>query len=202
MLDQYYKVRSRAIRELIRQYKQNKSQRIFALILKRVDDLIFTVLFELVKVDTYLLHVELEDLYHTAIIGLHDGIMSFSEDVDYKYTIARIIAYIKCCIRREFKYLRKSTYHEVLSPSFVDNERVDNPNIEHTVDFMLTLEVWCKDLVDRKVFNNVDLCILRLRFIEGKTYVKIGKAIGCSTQNACVRTKRIMRELRRVKKYS
>ena len=202
MSEQYYKVKSEAIRELIRKYQIDRSHVIFALILKRVDELIFTVLFEMIKTDKYLLHVELEDLYHTAIIGLHDGIMSFSEEVDYKYTIARIIAYIKCCIRREFRYLRKHICNEILAETFLNSNKVDTPNIEKTVNYILTLETWCKDLFNRKVFDSKDLQIIKLRFVEEKTYKEIGEAVGYSTNYSHVRTKRIISELCKIKRYS
>jgi len=94
------KLSHRVLKELVFKFKKTKDKTIFLKILKRIDNLIVSVVNKFIARKFLYQNKEYhQDFYHSAIIGVYRGINTAKESESGRVLQARLIAYMKAEIR-------------------------------------------------------------------------------------------------------
>lgn len=95
------------IKEMIANYQKTKNPDIFNLLLAKFDRYILYVLYEMKKSYAYLKNEEMQELYHTGILGFSRGVKAFKLYLDVSMILLVIKAYIKAEVKQTYAYKNK-----------------------------------------------------------------------------------------------
>lgn len=176
----------KVLRELVTEYQKTPSEVLFSKILKRTDKLVLNSIHKHLKRRPELRDINFEDLYHVGIIGLGRAIKTaLPTEPGHKIT-ARIVAYIRATIDKEYPNYKCKKWNNLLS--FEDDEKigyiyqfqnVTDDHIFESIDaeFLLTA---IKELLQDKLITQEGLNIVFEKAVKEKSYTKISKEKGRS----------------------
>jgi RNA polymerase sigma factor (sigma-70 family) len=175
-------------KEIIVEYQETKNPELLAILLARFDRYILYVIYEMRKKSPYLWDEEVQDLYHTGILGFHKGILAFKPHLKSFFIILVIKAYVKSELKQFYSYKNRETVCEELPTvaDFGDTERQLDANL--LFDFVEKSE----DLLDREKE------LLKLRFKEGKTVEDIAQIVGLAEITIYHRLERVVKKLKKL----
>ena len=167
-------IRNEILSELMLEYKRTLSEESFRKILKRTDLLTFRTIRKLQRYKTYLAGVDLQELYHTAIIGICNAALSLKETENNDMIAARIIAYIEASLWKTFYKLdREMTVVDI--ERYADEEYYDSHEL---FDFHIYIAHRCEQLMLANIIDEQDLVLLKERMIHGNQFHLIAKNVG------------------------
>ncbi len=171
-------LRSEILRELVTEYKTELDDHvkniIFEKILARVDKLLIKRVTELKRYRRQLSRIDMQDLYHTSIIGLHRAILS-AKDHDSGDTVqARILSYVNEEVRKT--YLGRKREMHTVDPSIITNCMLSYEH-QHAVETTEIIEKLWK-MVDDKIVDRNDVNMMIDNAVNGKSFSEIGRERG------------------------
>ena len=174
-------------KELIAKYQKDKDADSFNILLAKFDRYILYVIYEMKKSYPYLQNEDMQELYHTGILGFSKGITAFKLHLDVSMIILVIKAYIKSEIKQTYAYKNKELSCNLsFASSLIADPLAELNNI----------------LVKEKIFSSSELTddekeMIHLRFFEGKDVKDIAQKQGVKPTTMF---KRMSKLLVRVKK--
>lgn len=169
------------LRELVTEYQANPTEVIFTKILKRTDNLVLSSIHKHLRRRKELKDIDFEDLYYVGIWGLGRAITTaLPKEPGHKIT-ARIVAYVRATIDREYPNYKKKKWSNLTSFGeeeeflfFSRNKFVEAKDIEKEVESSL-LRDKLKDLISKGLITEEELGVVCDRAIKGKSLCNIGK---------------------------
>lgn len=155
------------LKGLILEYQEQPEISLFERILSRVDYLVLKV----VNVERYrrphLLNEDPQDLYSCAITGLYEGMNTVKETEEPGKVFARLIAYMKCAINRDFPY-------RVFPQEFLENQKefVAEETVWASLEQSMVFEV-VQTMIQEGILAQKDWDLVKLRFAQGLKYKDI-----------------------------
>jgi hypothetical protein len=152
---------------------------LFGKILERVSNLLLYVIYRHTAVKRHLGRIELNDLYHTAIVGLGNAANTVKEEETSDRVIQRIAAYVKAEIdktypltktRRDFAFQRL----EVTTERYVlkDRDIQGVEEIELAVELRFLRDEYVSVLA-KGVISETDFVMLVRRYAMGATFTEM-----------------------------
>lgn len=187
-------LRATVLRRLVTEYQQSKSGAIFEMIIMRSDDLLLATIYKQMRARPYLRHIDMRDLYHSAIVSLNKAILSVKKDESGFRVISRIYAYVKAGLIRDFTMkfacehivLAKLTVEQFQKFMYFRNQRPElTPDTR--AEYSLVLDTF-KQMVVEKTLSIRDVKMLVMRHSYGIMYKDIAKVTGSTEQNIRERT--------------
>jgi len=135
--------------------------------------------------------VESQDLYHSAIVGAHDGIMKITRDDPLKAVVQKIAAYSRSRMRKDYPPPKNiSTVFEHRS-LVVDGDLVQRDlDIQFHMDKLL-------EFLAVGILSPDEFEMLRLKFDEGLTQKEIAKRFHVAPSTICNRFHKCLDKLRK-----
>ena len=99
-------------KELILKFQETRDPEILSILLAKFDRYILYVIYEMRKQVFYLQNEEMQDLYHTGILGFIKGINAFKPHLDSFFIILVIKAYIKSELKQFYSYKDREMSYE------------------------------------------------------------------------------------------
>lgn len=163
------------IKDLVMQYQKNPTPELFERILKRVDNLVLKTVNIARSLCPHLLAEDPDDLYQTAIMGLYPAITTTKEDEDPYYVVARLIAYMKCELKKGYPY-------KVLAPGFLEEQEefTSDDDIFKNLNYENLLEILNK-FVEENLVSSDELDFIKMRYMQDMSCEEISKVSGIST---------------------
>lgn len=177
-------LRQEIVKRLMLEYQQEKDKIVFAKILKRVDHLLLYIIYNLLRARPHLRKVQVQELYHEAVVGLSRAALSMKRKEDAKFIPARIGAYVKLEIGKTYKYRPEGIIVSKNSPEFCKREL-------NLVEEVLDL---CEVLHE---FSEEDQILFQERFCKGLTLKEIGKTFHISHTGVGYKLKKLLNRLRK-----
>jgi len=156
-------------KELVKRYQETDDPETFRLLLARFDRYILYVLYQLKKNYSYLKNEEMQELYHTGILGFNKGIKAFKLHLHVSLLLLVIKAYIKSEIKQTYSYKNKEIYGGVIP--LVTNNLEKNEN-------KLFAFIIKESLFSSNKLNNGEKELLKLRYGDDLTIKEISKKLG------------------------
>jgi len=185
--------RSNILRELVTEYKsyeeseQSKRNVVFSRILCRLDKLLISRVLKLKRIRRGLWHVDAQDLYQTAIVGLYRGINS-AKDCDNGNRIqARILSYVNEEVRKT--YLGRKRIMVTIDPQVISSMELCE-----CVEFQIEgSEIIAKvlEMVEKQEVSRADFNMLIENSVNGKSYSEIGRKLGLHYTTVSKRIKKL-----------
>jgi DNA-directed RNA polymerase specialized sigma subunit len=162
---------------LIKKYRDTQNKQTFCDILLMIDGLIMRMIFQLREQWKYLKNIEMQELYNTSTIALHNACNKFEirdENSIYSFPI-----FLKTYIDRELRktFLRKN---DDITDSMRDTdiEEVNKRIVVENIDRRIISEI-VESLVYKGVLKPQYACILKLR-MHNKSSSEIAKRMRIS----------------------
>jgi len=187
MLKDFQNFSMERCKNLILEYQQERKEEQFALLLARFDKYILYVIYELRSRWKYLRDEELQELYHTGIIGFHKGILAFKPHVSVKMVIPVLKAYIKGEMGIVYSYKDKELCCE--------NPPSSN-NVEGIEDNLTAKLILSSSAV--KGLAEMDRNIVKLRFCEDLSVQEIADKYNVTKSAIYYRLKKTLTKLKKV----
>ena len=146
-------------KEEVLSYQQTKEAKYFHNLLARFDRYILYVLYEMRKTNFYLRNEEMQELYHTGILGFHKGLCAFKPHLDPFFLILVIKAYIKSEVKQTYSYKSRESGIESVPVLFEESE------IARELDIFMLFEL----LETSLEFTPRDRQLVHMRFKEDKS---------------------------------
>ncbi len=168
-------LRSEILRDLVTEYRsesdRDKKRIVLEKILLRLDRLLIKRVTELKRRKKQLALIDMQDLYHTSIVGLHRAILS-AKEYDSGDTIqARILSYVNEEVRKTF--LGKKREMNTVDPSVITNYMVSYKHKNNIETTEIINKLW--EMVDNGLVNRDDVNMLIDNSINGKSFSKISR---------------------------
>ena len=173
-------------KRLMIEYQETRDYEIFHTLLAKYDRFILSVIYKFQRKCWSLQEEELQDLYHTGIVGFVKAITSMKETTEAKF----ILNHIKAYVVRELKMAYLPNHPE---PSIEDNILHILPP-DNTEDFQR--EVTAHMLIESGVITKRERQLLNLYYFEGLSVRKIGKRYRTCHSVIVDRLKKIRHKLR------
>jgi hypothetical protein len=117
------------------QYQQDGSAAAFAGMLERADKLLLDTIYKYRKIKPHLGSVELNDLYHTAIVGLSRAAKKAKAGENEDEMVARIISYVRCELSTTYPLTKTKRFVAFQRLDFTADELIlDNKSIQTMED--------------------------------------------------------------------
>jgi len=158
------------LKDLVFKYKETKDPKVFIVLLEKIDDLIVHTVKRFSNRHPQYQNVELQDLYHSAIVGLYKGIDSALERERGAVLQARLIAYMKA----EMMSFCRKLYEKSRFIEFYKTKDVTVPGDEvyRNLEVKFLRERFQK-LIDDEVISPEEYKILVMRFSEKRKVKEI-----------------------------
>ena len=167
------------LKDLVLKHQQTHDPIVFEKILKRVDPLIIRTVNILSKRETYLERIELQELYQIGIIGVYDAVRTSPLKEDPEKFPARVVAYIKSNIRKEFNYRNKEKLW--CDSDVSDDVGAEDQEMHTHIEFLDLLDIithrYIKGLLSKK-----DIELLKDRFFKQQSLQVLGQARGITRE--------------------
>ena len=173
-------------KKLILEYQETRDTDLFNILLARFDRYILYVVHNMRKSYSYLRNEEMQDLYHTGILGFHKGICAFKSSSESFFVPLVIKLYIKSELGEFYSYKDKEKGCDVLP---------DVPAIEET-EKDLELRLLFDFIEKSKDLNEKEKMLLNLRYKEGKTVREISGILGKLEVTIYKRLSRVVKRLK------
>jgi len=102
------------VKQLIDKYHKTGKSQDFEMVLFCVDNLVVRLVRQLRRRYKFMEKVEINDIYHTAIVGLHDAVKKVNPNEDPNKIPAIISSYIIAAIKQAYRYLSKEHKNELV----------------------------------------------------------------------------------------
>jgi len=132
-------LRTEMLKTFCLQYQQDGSAVAFAGMLERADKLLLDTIYKYRRIKPHLGSIELNDLYHTAIVGLSKAAKKAKAGENEDEMVARIISYVRCEL--------STTYPLTKTKRFVAFQRLDFTIEDYILDARF---VQTSDAVEQK----------------------------------------------------
>ena len=172
-------------KELFLEYKETKDAKLFELLLLKYDRFIIYSLHKFKKSHYCLADEDIQDLYQISILGFYKAILSVKPHHRVDKLNFRISSYIKRELRLAYDYKKKKFKGKIIW----DQDPLDQFN-RNLKSISMNVMISTMDLTEK------ERQILRLRFIENKTYKEIGKAFSMSIMGASKCLAKILEKMR------
>ena len=173
-------------KKLILGYQETKDTDIFNILLARFDRYILYVVHEMRKSYPYLRNEEMQDLYHTGILGFHEGLCSFKSSSESIFILAVLKVNIKAELSKFYSYKDKEKGCDVLP----DVPVIEEPEKDLELRLLFDFIGHSKDL------NEKEKKLLTLRYKEGKTVREISGILGKLEVTVYKRLSRVVKRLK------
>jgi len=161
--------------DLVREFQKEESPEIFAIILGRVDKLLYKTVHQMRKMENHLKLVSFNDLYQTSILGLRAALLTAKMQGPGEKVLLRIKAYAKSHIRKTYSYAGREYAIDTL---YTYEKTSEDENREADLLDLVNLREILKELYLKTIIDDQDLDLINYRFVKGYTYNKIGKMYG------------------------
>lgn len=167
MLPDFTNFSLKKIKVMIGSYQKDQNSEILSLLLAKFDKYILYVLYEMKKSYSYLKNEEMQELYHTGIIGFCKGVKAFKLYLDVSMILLVIKAYIKSEIKQTYAYKNKEMNCSLPFISVTPDSSLLNKDA-----FLLKEIIFSSpEITDREKE------IIKLRFFEDMDVKDIAKAL-------------------------
>jgi hypothetical protein len=109
---------NRYVKELILKYRESRSEHDFERVLYHTDYLVLKMVHKARGIYDFARQVELRDLYHTAIIGLHGAVNKIPDSEDPNKIPAWISSYIMLNIKKTYGYMSRENKSVNCDPEY------------------------------------------------------------------------------------
>jgi hypothetical protein len=117
------------------QYQQDGSAVAFAGMLERADKLLLDTIYKYRRIKPHLGSIELNDLYHTAIVGLSKAAKKAKAGENEDEMVARIISYVRCELSTTYPLTKTKRFAAFKRLDFVADECIlDNKSVQTIED--------------------------------------------------------------------
>jgi RNA polymerase sigma factor (sigma-70 family) len=135
----------------------------------------------------YLWGEEMQELYHTGILGFHKGISAFKHHLDPCFIILVIKAYVKAEMKQTYSYKRRESGSESIPVLFEESE------IARELDIFMLFQL----LETSIAFSERDKEVITLRYKEDKSVDAIAKHFGVTEIAVYKNIERVVKRLKR-----
>lgn len=178
---------SEEVKTLISDYQECPTSETFSLLLLKFDKLLVYIILKMRKKLAWLREVELEDLYHTAILGFAIALKKIPKDCKPSKVPAYISAYVKAEIKKMYRYLCREEAG-LGEPPDIDTvlEPVEGPVLLDGFEMAL----------DSANLSEMEKECLRKKFYESKSLNEIAVELGIKVSRVYRRVRRGLRKLK------
>jgi len=202
------------LKELALEFVDSGSQSIFIAIIQKVDKLLLYTIYKARIAKPYLRRVELQDLYHDAIIGTYHGLLKTKKNEPGSKVLYWITRYVSNELSKHYKPTKRIVFpFEVESVAFQVhlylsdmahqetylNQLKDNLSEEMPVYKNLELEFTRErfaQLIEEDVITTEEFKMLTMYFVNGMTYKTIAKEFDTSLVTVSRKIKNALNRLR------
>lgn len=174
-------------KDVVIEYQQTKKAEIFHNLLARFDRYILHTIYEMRKKTPYLWGEELQELYHTGILGLHKGILAFKNHLPPFFLVLVIKAYIKAELKQAYSYKMRESRVE----SFIVQEQE-----EETISKELDVYALFNLLENSMEFSAKDKKVILMRYKDGLTVEEIATKLSLPEVNIYKNIQRVVKRLK------
>lgn len=168
------------LKELALEFIRTRNPSIFTEIIKKVDRLLLYVVYKARKKRYHLRNVELQDLYHSTIVGLHQALLKVKEDDPGSKIITKIVRYANNEIVKDNKIVRDSSkLKKKLFALSNEDKLVDNTLVYKNLEMEFIRERFLK-LIDEGVISFKEFEMITMRFVNDMAYREIAAQFGIS----------------------
>lgn len=202
------------LKELALEFVDNRNPSILIAILLKVDKLLLYTIHKARKSKPYLRKVEIQDLYHDAIVGLYVALLKVKEDEPGSKLIYKITRYVTNEIAKHNRRTNKVAfpfsvadiafqvhlYSSDMPQSGVYISQIEDRLAEKTpvyknLESEFTRERFIK-LIEEDVISFEEFKMLVMYFVNDMTYKDIAKQIGCSGATVSRKIESVLNRLR------
>lgn len=164
------------------EYQSDPRDDLFSLLLIRFDDLLLKTIHKVLRYMKHLHGEPMQELYHTAIIGLSKSMLSMKPDQELRYIPARVVAYVKEELKNTYRYKLREVLVAGASTDTLLSYRLE-PAFQAELLRRIGLaerELDLNILLDDPEFSDVERRYLSLYLLEGRTWNQISALEGVS----------------------
>jgi hypothetical protein len=159
--------------KLVKDFRETEDPKTFNLILIEVDRLLLQQSYKFGGIYTFLKQVSNEDVYQTSIMSLYSAIRSVKPDDNRDRIIVRIISYLKCALKRDFREL-DNLRQLLMSPGEIVDESIDDSHVTHELE-MEDFKMGLYKLYEMGKIDYVQLEIMGRHVLDGEYMTDIAK---------------------------
>jgi len=172
-------------KKLFLEYQKTRDKKLFELILLKYDRFIIFSVHKFKKSHFCLIGEDLQDLYQVSILGFYKAILSVRRHHNVEKLNFRISSYIKKELRMAYDYKKKKFKGNVIwdqdpSDRFEQDLRSISMNL----------------IINTMSLSERERQMLKLRFIEEKTYKEIGKVFSLTPMGVSKSLEKTIKKLR------
>jgi len=182
-------LRRQVVLSLALEYKKSKDPLVFRKILKRVDKLLFSTIKVLKIYKKHLKRCSESDLYHCAVLGVHEACLLPTEDTTPEEFERILLRNIRKQIRIYYPYNRKEVLQNKTPEISID---YGSPILERNDTRIL---LFFSKLKKSKVITNQEFILLARRVLDNLTYVELGKEFNLAPSTMKDRLLRIVERI-------
>jgi len=202
------------LKELALEFVDSKSQSIFIAIIQKVDNLLLYTINKARIAKPYLRKVELQDLYHDAIIGTYYGLLKTKKNEPGSKILYWITRYISNELSKHYKPTKRIVFpFEVESVAFqvhlylsdmahqeiylnqLKNNLSEEVSVFKNLESEFVRERFAK-LIEEDVISSEEFMMLNMYFVDGMRYKNIAKQFGTSQPTVSRKIKNALNRLR------
>ena len=187
MLEDFQNFSMERCKALILEYQKDKKEEQFALLLARFDKYLLHVIYELRSRWKYLQSEELQELYHTSILGFHKGLIAFKPHVPVTMIIPVLKAYIKSEMVINYSYKGKEICFEQVP------ETDPQTAVENNMSALLVLS----SIAKRKDLSQKEKDLIQMRFGEELSVKEIAMKYGVTRGAIYQKLNKILKKIRK-----
>jgi len=163
MLKDFQNFSMERCKALILEYQEERKEEQFALLLARFDKYLLYVIHELRRKWKYLQSEELQELYHTSILGFHKGLIAFKPHLPVTMIIPVLKAYIKSEMVINYSYKDKEI-------CFGQGSEID---LQTTTENAISASLVLSFIAEREDLSQKEKDLIKMRFEEELTIKEI-----------------------------
>jgi RNA polymerase sigma factor (sigma-70 family) len=161
-------------KEIALEYQKTRNPELFNLLLAKLDTFIVYCIKKYKKYVWFVRDETMQELYHTALIGVHKGVLTFHEEDNPSSLLWRIKNYLMEELRQEYNYKieeKEGLEDEKGEKHFFQNKAIEEFDKHQKKLFISTL-------MYSHIINEYEKKLLRLRYLEELTIEEVSKEIG------------------------
>lgn len=185
-------------KNLILEYQSTRNEETFKLILLKLDKYLLYLIHKFRSRYPHLKREEMQELYHIAVLGLHQGVLSLPKNWFPEKIFLWVGSYIKAAFKRSFNYKR----HEFsLEQKIVQsNENRDEyisylENAREKYDSNLN-QINLKLILSSDILNKEEKKYIELKYYKNFTLEDMSKELNLSKGAICKKLQKIIQKLR------
>ena len=197
------------VKRLALAYRDKEDPTIFKQILILVDELLKNLVKRMIRKKPYLQRMELQDLYHAAVIGLLKAVLKVKEEETGGILVSKIIYCVGDEISSWGKAPREKPFSSFLNvldaeqwPPWVmgiwsggDVKQLYYESTYNDIESSFIRDRFTK-LIEEGILSLEDFDLLVMRIVNGMKYKDVAKQLGCSISGASIRVTAILNRLR------